>query len=443
VSPVDQAVEAGEQATFAAFTNRGNAEDVSYEWQYRALGSLEDAWEAIPHATGRVVTLDAGTIGYVRCVAMQATPATPAAEVVPAVEVAEAAPVAEVAPTTETPKVGETGEVAKTAETSATTEANEALAANESFGANEALEADVPEEMLGAAETNEAPAVPEIAETLAAPAPVVVYSNEARVRVTPSAPENLAVGEVGFRDAALSWGASDMPDSTFTLAYRAVGTDEWTEAAGLTAPAHKLDGLAPGTRYEWRVQTVVVEEGDALASAWAYGDSFTTQTMKTYPVTAGSDGTWKPGQPGLSFTVDAPRDKFLSLVVDGAELVQDVDYALAADGMTVTLSPDYLAKLAVGKHALVAMFTDGTASASFTVAPADPGPTPNPPDPPNPPGPTPTPDPPTPTPLPDDGGKKLAPTGDPLTVALPLIGCLALASACAAIMACRWKRRRP
>ena len=82
----------------------------------------------------------------------------------------------------------------------------------------------------------------------------------------------------------------------------------------------------------------------------------------------------------------------------GAELVQDVDYALAADGMTVTLSPDYLAKLAVGKHALVAMFTDGTASASFTVAPADPGPTPNPPDPPNPPGPTPTPDPPTPTP---------------------------------------------
>ena len=89
------------------------------------------------------------------------------------------------------------------------------------------------------------------------------------------------------------------------------------------------------------------------------------------------------------------------------------------------------------------MFTDGTASASFTVAPADPGPTPNPPDPPNPPGPTPTPDPPTPTPLPDDGGKKLAPTGDPLTVALPLIGCLALASACAAIMACRWKRRRP
>lgn len=439
--PPDVTVAANEQATFAAFTNRGNAEDVSYEWQYRALGSLEDAWEVIPDATGRVVTLDAGTIGYVRCVATQAAPAAPAAEVAEVVETPEVPEVGEVAKTAETSAAPETDEAVEANGTKEAT-ANEATETNGSLETNEALEADEAREMLGAAETNEAPVVPEVAETLAAPAPVVVYSNEARVRVMPSAPENLAVGEVGFRDAALSWGASDMPDSTFTLAYRAVGTDEWTEVAGLTAPAHKLDGLVPGTRYEWRVQTVVVEDGDALASAWAYGDSFTTQTMKTYPVTAGADSTWKPGQPGLSFTIDALRDKFLSLAVDGAELVQDVDYALAADGMTVTLSPDYLAKLAVGKHALVAMFTDGTASASFTVAPADPGPTPNPPDPPNPPGPTPTPDPPTPTPLPDSGGKKLAPTGDPLTVALPLIGCLALASACAAIMACRWKRRR-
>ena len=439
--PPDVIVAANEQATFAAFTNRGNAEDVSYEWQYRALGSLEDAWEVIPDATGRVVTLDAGTIGYVRCVATQAAPAAPAAEVAEVVETPEVPEVGEVAKTAETSAAPETDEAVEANGTKEAT-ANEATETNGSLETNEALEADEAREMLGAAETNEAPVVPEVAETLAAPAPVVVYSNEARVRVMPSAPENLAVGEVGFRDAALSWGASDMPDSTFTLAYRAVGTDEWTEVAGLTAPAHKLDGLVPGTRYEWRVQTVVVEDGDALASAWAYGDSFTTQTMKTYPVTAGADSTWKPGQPGLSFTIDALRDKFLSLAVDGAELVQDVDYALAADGMTVTLSPDYLAKLAVGKHALVAMFTDGTASASFTVAPADPGPTPNPPDPPNPPGPTPTPDPPTPTPLPDSGGKKLAPTGDPLTVALPLIGCLALASACAAIMACRWKRRR-
>ncbi|EQI02098.1 UNVERIFIED_ORG: hypothetical protein QOE_4582, partial [Clostridioides difficile F501] len=38
------------------------------------------------------------------------------------------------------------------------------------------------------------------------------------------------------------------------------------------------------------------------------------------------------------------------------------------------------------------------------------------------------------------GGKKLAPTGDPLSVALPLVGGLALACAAAAVFAA--KRRR-
>ena len=189
------------------------------------------------------------------------------------------------------------------------------------------------------------------------------------------------------------------------------------------------------------MQAVVGEGDDALASAWAYGESFTTQTMKAYQVTAGADGTWKPGQPGLAFAIDAPRDKFLSLTVDGVELVQDVDYALAADGMTVTLSPDYLAKLAEGKHELTATFADGMASAAFAVAPADPGPTPNPPSP-TPPDPTPTPNPPTPTPLPDSGGKALAPTGDPLTVALPLAGVLAAACAAAVVLAAMRLRKR-
>ena len=158
--------------------------------------------------------------------------------------------------------------------------------------------------------------------------------------------------------------------------------------------------------------------------------------MKAYQVTAGADGTWKPGQPGLAFAIDAPRDKFLSLAVDGAELALGTDYTVSDEGMTVTLSPDYLAKLA-----------DGAASASFTVAPADPGPTPNPPSPtPSDPTPTPnppTPNPPTPTPLPDSGGKALAPTGDPLTVALPLAGMLAAACAAAiALAAMRLRKRR-
>ena len=393
--PPDVAVATGEQAKFAAFTNRGQDDgNVSYAWQYRALDSDENAWEPIPGATGRLLTLDANTVGYVRCVATQAPASAGAAGVVEAAEVVEVA---------EAPEVVET---------------------NETLGANEASET---------AETAETAATP---ETLAAPAPVVVVSNQARVRVTPNVPSGLAVGEVGYTDAVLSWAADGVPESTFTLAYRATGGGEWTEVPGLATPAYELGGLAPNTRYEWRVQAVVGEGDDALKTEWAYGDSFTTKALKTYEVTSGADGTWKPGQPGLAFAIDAPRDGFLSLAVDGAELVQGTDYTLADEGMTVTLSPDYLAKLAVGKHELEATFADGTAAASFTVAPADPGPTPNPPDP----TPTPTPPAPTPTPLPDSGGKALAPTGDPLTVAVPLAG--ALATACAAAVALAVARLR-
>lgn len=422
--PPDVAVAADEQAKFAAFTNRGDADDVSYEWQYRSLGSPEDAWETIPNATGRILKLDANTTGYVRCVATQAPPSAGAAEVAGAAE------------TPETPEVADVAEVAASNETLGMNEAPEANETNEPLAVTEADEAP---------ETNEAPGTPEVAEvaeTFAAPEPVVVVSNQARVRVTPSVPSSLAVGEVGFTDAALSWAAADVDGAAFSLAYRVAGSSEWTEITGLTVPACELDGLVQGASYEWRVQAVVGEGDDALASAWAYGESFTAQTMKAYQVTAGADGTWKPGQPGLAFAIDAPRDKFLSLAVDGAELALGTDYTVSDEGMTVTLSPDYLAKLAEGKHELTATFADGAASASFTVAPADPGPTPNPPSP-TPPDPTPTPNPPTPTPLPDSGGKALAPTGDPLTVALPLAGMLAAACAAAiALAAMRLRKRR-
>ena len=371
----------------------------------------------------------ANTTGYVRCVATQAPPSAGAAEVAGAAE------------TPETPEVADVAEVAASNETLGMNEAPEANETNEPLAVTEADEAP---------ETNEAPGTPEVAEvaeTFAAPEPVVVVSNQARVRVTPSVPSSLAVGEVGFTDAALSWAAADVDGAAFSLAYRVAGSSEWTEITGLTVPACELDGLVQGASYEWRVQAVLGEGDDALASAWAYGESFTTQTMKAYQVTAGADGTWKPGQPGLAFAIDAPRDKFLSLAVDGAELALGTDYTVSDEGMTVTLSPDYLAKLAEGKHELTATFADGAASASFTVAPADPGPTPNPPSP-TPPDPTPTPNPPTPnppmpTPLPDSGGKALAPTGDPLTVALPLAGMLAAACAAAiALAAMRLRKRR-
>lgn len=392
--PPDVALATGEQASFKAFTNRGDADDVSYAWQRRALDSedVEASWVTIPGATGRELTLDANTTGYVRCVATQTASAAGAAEV------------AEVA---ETPEMGETNEMPETGE------------------------------VTEVAETGEVAEVAETAEMLAVPEPAVAISNQARVREIPDVPSGLAVGEVGFGNATLSWAASGMPDSTYTLAYHAVGTSEWTEVAGLTTSAYALEGLVSGTSFEWRVQTVAGAGGDPLASEWAYGDPFTTQALKTYQVIAGADGTWKSGQPGLPFTIDAPRDRFSSLAVDGAELMRGSDYTVSGEGMTVTLSTDYLAKLAEGKHQLAASFTDGAASTSFTVAAADPAPKPNPP------SLTPTPNPPTSTSLPDSSGKTLAPTGDPLGAALPLVGVLAMSCAVAvALAAVRLRKRR-
>ena len=141
-----------------------DADDVSYEWQYRSLGSPEDAWETIPNATGRILKLDANTTGYVRCVATQAPPSAGAAEVAGAAE------------TPETPEVADVAEVAASNETLGMNEAPEANETNEPLAVTEADEAP---------ETNEAPGTPEVAEvaeTFAAPEPVVVVSNQARVR---------------------------------------------------------------------------------------------------------------------------------------------------------------------------------------------------------------------------------------------------------------------
>ncbi len=361
--PPDVAVAVDEQAKFAAFTNRGmGAEGITYAWQHRALDSkdVEEAWELIEGEADRVITLDANTTGYVRCVATQAAPGADAVEAI------------------ETSVAG----TDETAETNEADDTSEAIETNETLKSNEA------------------------AETFAAPTPVVVVSNQARVRVAPGVPSGLAAGEVRYRDAALSWAPADVAGSTFTLAYRATGTDAWTELSGLTDPSHVLGGLVPGTPYDWRVQAVVGEGDDALTSEWANGDSFTTLALKTYPVIAGADGTWKPGQSGLAFTIDAPFDKFLSAAVDGVELVRDRDYTAAEGSTVVTLSSDYLATLAAGKHVLEATFTDGKAQTAFTVASDQPGP----------------------PPVPDGGGDSngggatLAPTGDPLATVVAIAG---------------------
>ena len=433
--PSDVVLAKDEQARFVVFTNRGNAADVSYEWQRRALDSedADDSWETIPNATDKILTLAANTTGYIRCVATQTAPSAGAAEG------AEVSEVAEAAETPETPEGADVAETPEGPDVADVADAAEAGASNETLGANDGSETNEAGETPAANEAGEASAtseVSEVVETFAASAPVAI-SNQARVRVTPSVPSGLTAA-AGYTNAALSWAPADVDGVTFTLAYRVAGSQDWTEVPGLTAPEYDLGGLAQGSSYEWRVQAVVGKGDDALKTEWAYGDSFTTQTMKTYRVTAGANGTWQPGQAGLAFTINGELDKFVSLAVDGAELKRDKDYTAISGSTIITLSNDYLATLSAGTHTLVATYTDGTAETTFTVAEAD----------------KPTPPPPgdgnnTSGTDGDDSGaggagaKQLAPTGDPLGNAVGAAGVLgAVCAAFAAIAAVRLRRRR-
>ena len=82
VSPVDQAVEAGEQATFAAYTNVDDMASATrtYKWETCDLGKDPDdpttSWTEVAGgtATGNAITLPENTDGYVRCTVTYAPP---------------------------------------------------------------------------------------------------------------------------------------------------------------------------------------------------------------------------------------------------------------------------------------------------------------------------------------------------------------------------------
>ncbi len=84
-------------------------------------------------------------------------------------------------------------------------------------------------------------------------------------------------------------------------------------------------------------------------------------------ITSGANSTWqKGGTDGLSFTSNAEYADFLSVQVDGKAL--DASSYTVKEGSTiVTLKPEYLETLSVGKHTLAIVSDTGTASTDFTI----------------------------------------------------------------------------
>jgi hypothetical protein len=96
----------------------------------------------------------------------------------------------------------------------------------------------------------------------------------------------------------------------------------------------------------------------------------------SYACTGGDGAVWTRGSSeGLSFTFEETtaysRPRFSRATLDDNE-VDPAACVVGDDGMTVTLSADYLAGLSDGDHTLVAYFEDGDpATVTFTVAAAE------------------------------------------------------------------------
>lgn len=86
--------------------------------------------------------------------------------------------------------------------------------------------------------------------------------------------------------------------------------------------------------------------------------------------TQNAGAQWTSGS-GNSYviSVDAPKDKFVSVVLDG--VVLDPKYytiQTTSDGGTeIVIKPEYLATLGAGKHSFAVKLTDGVVKSDFTV----------------------------------------------------------------------------
>ena len=164
----------------------------------------------------------------------------------------------------------------------------------------------------------------------------------------------------------------------------------------LTGDTWTVDALKPGESKEFTAEYTVTK-ADALAGsvknvATADGDNPTDDPTEkdpgeeNVPTTEGDviywfsegDGQtwWKDSGVPAYFTVSRdPFDEdafghFLGIEIDGVEVDKSM-YTAVSGSVKLTISKDYMEKLALGEHIIVANFDDGTAQAKFNVASKD------------------------------------------------------------------------
>ncbi len=86
-----------------------------------------------------------------------------------------------------------------------------------------------------------------------------------------------------------------------------------------------------------------------------------------YKIIEGAESKWaRESSEGLRFRSDAPYDKFFSVEVDGT-VVPEENYNVSEGSTIVDFRTVFLNSLALGRHSLTIVSTDGSASTNFTI----------------------------------------------------------------------------
>lgn len=85
-----------------------------------------------------------------------------------------------------------------------------------------------------------------------------------------------------------------------------------------------------------------------------------------YEILNGKDGTWSGEKEGLTICGSGDFSKFVDVKIDGAIIATDC-FSLEEGSTLITLYANYLETLSSGIHTIEIVWTDGTASATFTI----------------------------------------------------------------------------
>lgn len=133
-----------------------------------------------------------------------------------------------------------------------------------------------------------------------------------------------------------------------------VEPDDTDAAAILEAVKEQYDAL---TEHEKSlVDEALKDKLDSLLAA-----------LVDYQIIEGNNSQWTVGenQP-LTITANGAFAKFVGIQVDGVD-VDAGNYTAVSGSTIITLKPDYLSTLSVGKHTLTVRFTDGQADGQFEI----------------------------------------------------------------------------